>query len=347
MIKNKTVAIIGAGMMGSALSFPLNNNGYRVHLVGTPFDNKIIDECVYTHKHPGFNKSFSDNIEFYKFYEWITFKDDYKYDFIICGVSSMGVDWFLNEILYKLDLSVPVLSITKGLLLDENNDIISYPIFWRKKLLKHGIDRHICAIGGPSTSYELACGDYTEVTIVGENNNDLKLFRDALQTDYYHVNISNDIIGIETMVALKNVYTLAVTATIGENNKKIGDNNIHYNSQAAIFAQSCKEMALFLDIVNGDKNSLFVGIGDLYVTLYGGRTRRLGILLGEGKTLEESLKIMGNVTLESVTLIKRLTPFLDKLKKENKINDNEFPILNYVYELINKKNEYEKNCGFL
>lgn len=337
MIKNKTVAIIGAGMMGSALSFPLNSNGYRVHLVGTPFDNKIIDECIYKYKHPGFNKSFSSNIEFYKFYEWITFKDDYKYDFIICGVSSMGVDWFLNEILYKLDSSTPVLSITKGLLLDENNDIISYPIFWRKKLLEHGIDRHICAIGGPSTSYELVCGDYTEVTIVGENNNDLELFRDALQTDYYHVNISNDIIGIETMVALKNVYTLAVTATIGENNKKIGDNNIHYNSQAAIFAQSCKEMALFLDIVNGDKNSLFVGIGDLYVTLYGGRTRRLGILLGEGKTLEESLKIMGDVTLESVTLIKRLAPFLDKLKKENKINDNEFPILNYVYELIKNK----------
>ena len=38
-----TVTIIGAGMMGSALSFPLRENGNEVRLVGTPLDRAIID----------------------------------------------------------------------------------------------------------------------------------------------------------------------------------------------------------------------------------------------------------------------------------------------------------------
>ena len=40
-----TIAIIGSGMMGSALAFPARENGNTVRLVGTPLDREIIDEC--------------------------------------------------------------------------------------------------------------------------------------------------------------------------------------------------------------------------------------------------------------------------------------------------------------
>jgi len=39
----KTITIIGAGMMGSALAFPARENGNTVRLVGTPLDKKIIN----------------------------------------------------------------------------------------------------------------------------------------------------------------------------------------------------------------------------------------------------------------------------------------------------------------
>ena len=42
----KTITIIGAGMMGSALAYPAFENGNEVRLVGTPLDRDIIDGCL-------------------------------------------------------------------------------------------------------------------------------------------------------------------------------------------------------------------------------------------------------------------------------------------------------------
>ena len=36
------VAIIGSGMMGSALAFPILENGHEVRLIGTHLDTEII-----------------------------------------------------------------------------------------------------------------------------------------------------------------------------------------------------------------------------------------------------------------------------------------------------------------
>ena len=37
------ITVIGSGQMGSALSWPLRDNGHTVRLVGTPLDREIID----------------------------------------------------------------------------------------------------------------------------------------------------------------------------------------------------------------------------------------------------------------------------------------------------------------
>ena len=52
----KTITIIGAGMMGSALAFPARENGNEVRLVGTHLDREIIDCCRKTGRHPKFTK---------------------------------------------------------------------------------------------------------------------------------------------------------------------------------------------------------------------------------------------------------------------------------------------------
>ena len=69
-----TIAIIGSGMMGSALAFPARENGNTVRLVGTPLDREIIDECRKTNRHPKFEKHFPEGVppfpegcEFYQF----------------------------------------------------------------------------------------------------------------------------------------------------------------------------------------------------------------------------------------------------------------------------------------
>ena len=52
----KTITIIGAGMMGSALAYPAFENGNEVRLVGTPLDRDIIDGCLKDNK----NLKFAD-----------------------------------------------------------------------------------------------------------------------------------------------------------------------------------------------------------------------------------------------------------------------------------------------
>ena len=119
----------------------------------------------------------------------------------------------------------------------------------------------------------------------------LRMLKKAMATSYYHISLSTDAVGIESAVALKNGYALGIALTIGLNQKAFGLNSVlHFNSQAAVFGQAVKEMKKLLDIQGaGTLENLCVGAGDLYVTVYGGRTRLVGILLGRGMNIDEIL----------------------------------------------------------
>ena len=329
----KTITIIGAGMMGSALAFPARENGNTVRLVGTPLDKDIIDACKSTGKHPKFNVPFPEGVEYFQFEEW---KEAVKgCDFIIGGVSSFGVDWFLENVLAELDPSVPVLSVTKGLINLEDGTLISYPEYWKRSLAKKGIDRQICAIGGPCTSYELVAHDQTEVAFCGKQPEILRMMKAAMSTDYYHISLTNDVEGLESAVALKNGYALAVAMTIGLVNRTMND-GLHYNSQAGAFYQAVKEMRYLLELQGASRDCENIGIGDLYVTVYGGRTRKIGILLGEGKTYEEALNILSGVTLESLVVSRRVFAAISKRAEKGEVDLTRFPMLCHVADVLDR-----------
>lgn len=46
LLKNMKVTVIGAGYMGSAITYPLSENGYKINLVGTWLDDKIIESSI-------------------------------------------------------------------------------------------------------------------------------------------------------------------------------------------------------------------------------------------------------------------------------------------------------------
>ncbi len=48
----QNITVLGAGYMGSAITFPLSDNDSKVSLWGTWLDNKIIDSVSYTHHRP-------------------------------------------------------------------------------------------------------------------------------------------------------------------------------------------------------------------------------------------------------------------------------------------------------
>ena len=322
------VTIIGSGMMGSALAFPARENGNTVRLVGTPLDKEIIETCRKTGQHPKFDRPFPEGVEYFQFEECAEALEGT--DLVICGVSSFGVDWFAETVLPMLPEELPVLSVTKGLICLDDGILISYPDFWQKKLNELGKNNELCAIGGPCTSYELVAHDQTLVAFCGKNMKTLTMMEKIMATDYYHVTLSTDVMGVESAVALKNGYALGVALTIGENIKHFGNEILHYNSQAGVFLEATKEMHKLIRHLGGTDDSFYVGVGDLYVTVYGGRTRKVGILLGNGDSLDEALEKLQGVTLESLVVAKRVAQALRIQAKQGKINLDDFPLLMHV-----------------
>lgn len=336
----KTIAIIGAGMMGSALAFPIRENGHEVRLVGTPLDRDIIDACWKSGQHPKFDRPFPEGVLYYQFEGWKEAVDGA--DFVICGVSSFGVDWFLENVLTELAPSIPVLSVTKGLINLEDGTLISYPDYWQRELAKRGIHRTVNAIGGPCTSYELVYHDQTEVAFCGEVSQQIRMMKETMQTSYYHISLTNDVVGLESAVALKNGYALAIAMTIGLVNRHFGaDAGLHFNSQAAAFYQGVKEMRLLLEMQGASRDCENIGIGDLYVTVYGGRTRKVGILLGEGKTYREAMEILSGVTLESLVVSRRVYSALARKAELGKANLADFPMLCHAAAVLDEGKDAE------
>ncbi len=343
-----TITVICSGMMGTAITFPAAQNGHTIRLVGSPLDNEIIEHGQKTKEHLNLSKYrknnptsgvdapvlTSDNVTFHYFEEM---EECIKgADLIICGVSSFGIDWFCNNVIPKLPAEIPLLSISKGMIDDGENKgrLISYPEYMQRFTNK---DLKIYAVGGPCTSYELVDKDPTEVTFCGPDMKTLRWLREIFETDYYHVSLSTDVRGVECTVALKNAYALGVALAVGMSYKREGRAFEHYNSQAGLFAQSTKEMYLLLNIFQGtSERNIFLGIGDLYVTVFGGRNRKLGTLLGQGYTYDEAMDQLGGITLEGIVITERTAKAVEQLAALGKIDINDFPLLMHINELLFK-----------
>lgn len=331
-----TITIVGAGMMGSALAFPARENGCEVRIVGTHLDRDIIDACIRCGKHPKFDVPFPDGVKYFQIEDLRRALDGA--DFVIGGISSFGVDWFSENVLPVIPDGTPLLSVTKGLMDTEDGRLLIYPELWKKKLGEIGKNVPLNAIGGPCTSYELVAHDQSMVTFCGEDTNVLESLKKAMQTDYYHVSTTTDMVGIESAVALKNGYALGIALTIGQNQKNFGNDTLHFNSQAAIFGQAAKEMYRLLEFQGAlSLNNLCVGYGDLYVTVYGGRTRLVGILLGRGLDIDEAKAELKGVTLESLVVAERVARAVRKNIASGKLDKKDFPLLLHIDEIITQK----------
>ena len=179
------------------------------------------------------------------------------------------------------------------------------------------------------------------VAFCGKDMAVLEKLKAIMATDYYHISLSTDVTGIESAVALKNGYALGIALTIGINQKQFGiDSELHFNSQAAAFGQGVKEMYKLLAYQGADTlENLTVGAGDLYVTVYGGRTRLIGILLGRGLSIDEAKAELNGVTLESLVVAERVARAIRIAAEAGRLNIADFPLLMHVDEIITGKQE--------
>ncbi len=329
------IVVLGAGVMGSAFTTPLAENGHDVRLVGTHLDGDIIEQIHQDHYHPKLRAHLAESVKPYMHLQLDEALEGA--DLVVLGVNSLGVHWAAEQLAPRLPENVPVLMLTKGLAGDGKKLQIL------PEALRAGLpqDRsyQIGAIGGPSIAGELAVRRPTGVVVTGLAPAALERFAAMLKTPYYHVWTSTDLVGIEVCVALKNLYALAVGLALGWLEKAPPAENSAqmHNAAAAVFAESLSEMLYLVEWMGGQPRSVYTlpGVGDLYVTCQGGRNGRMGRLLGLGhRYADAKARFMPDETIEGAELALAIGPTVETLIHDNRLDGKALPLMRTVIDIV-------------
>jgi glycerol-3-phosphate dehydrogenase (NAD(P)+) len=333
-----TITIIGSGLMGSAIAFPLADNGHEIRLVGTHLDRNIISSCKEHNFHPTLKRELPAGIRPYYIEEISQAMDGTEV--VVGGVNSHGVHWLGQKLAEHLRPEHLLISVTKGLEAGPDGDVrilpdvlaAELPAAFRSTLAP-------AAVGGPCIAGELAGRRQTCVVFGARDRTTLDRLAPLFRTDYYHVWTTTDLVGLEFSAALKNAFALSVGLVSGLLETAGGVDSADaymHNTAAAVFAQGCTEINRVLALVGegGSFSSGLPGPGDLYVTSMGGRTVRLGKLLGAGFTFNEALLKLAGETLESVDIVKAMARAIPRWQADGRLGPRELPLLRMLVEVI-------------
>lgn len=285
------VTILGAGVMGSAMTLPAADRDHEVRLVGTHLDRAIIDSVRASGLHPKLNVTLPKAVTAFHHED---FSKALARDtgLIVLGVSSAGVGWAIDRLCESLVAPVPVVMITKGMQ-PEATRLAALPDHVAAEVLRRrGLALPVAAIGGPCIAGELAVRRQTGTVITARDPAFARSLCAMLETDYYHPRMSPDVDGVEICAAFKNFFAIGVGWAAGrlETMPAAQNRASNHNAAAIIFDQAIRELMILVKAHGGAAESVWgmPGAGDLYVTCQAGRNSRLGNNLGRGLTYRET-----------------------------------------------------------
>ena len=152
----KKIVIIGAGAMGSAFTVPCVDNDNDVTLIGTHLENELITSIKKNKNfHPTLKTNLSSKLKIERF-ENLKAIIEKGVDVIVSAVSSVGIKWFVEEISKFYKKKLPIILLTKGLSI-ENDELITLSEKIRVLLKEKGQNEiNISAIKGPCLATGLA-----------------------------------------------------------------------------------------------------------------------------------------------------------------------------------------------
>jgi len=349
----KKVAVLGAGYMGSAITFPLTDNGIIVNLWGTWLDDKII-EASKNCPHPKLKKRLNKNVNlFYSGNLKEAIKDA---DAFFIAVTSEGFPRVFELLTDNLDFQDNhyFFKLTKGLVEFEGKIIratqaaklIYEKRFGNIKSAKPDSAQdcntgfEIISIGGPVRAMDLSRRIPTASVYGTHSNSKAASIFKSFSTGYYRIYECRDVSGVEICSTFKNIYSIA--AGICDGIYKENFNGCYFNIIAFLFNQSLLEMLKIVEITGGQKDTAvsFAGTGDLHVTSAAGRNRRFGEMVGKGIKPSEAFSIMldeGEYG-EGYMALKLSVPWLSNFCIDI---EKELPLLSALHNIIYG----EKNPG--
>ena len=151
--------------------------------------------------------------------------------------------------------------------------------------------RGIAALSGPSHAEEVGRRLPTGCVAACQERATARLVQEAFMSDRFRVYTSVDIIGVELAAALKNVIALCCGICAGM--------GFQDNTKALLMTRAMAEITRLGEYLGGQRRTFggLAGMGDLIVTCTSmhSRNNRAGILIGQGKSVQEAMEEVGAV----------------------------------------------------
>ena len=305
------IGIIGAGSWGIALSVLLHNNGHTITVWSAlPQEIEQLKAC---HEH-------KEKLPGVKLAEDILFTTDLsnavkEMNILVLAVPSSFTRETAHRMAGFVENGQIIVNVAKG--------IEEATLMTLSQVIEDEIPQaDVAVLSGPSHAEEVGKGIPTTIVVGASSRATAEKMQNILMSDVFRVYTSPDVLGIELGAALKNVVALAAGIADGLG---YGD-----NTKAALITRGMAEISR-LGMAMGGKFETFSGlsgIGDLIVTCASmhSRNRRAGILIGQGKTMEEAMAEV-KMVVEGVFSTKAAMALAEKYHVE-------LPIIEQVHEVL-------------
>ncbi|MCM1578018.1 MAG: NAD(P)-dependent glycerol-3-phosphate dehydrogenase [Ruminococcus sp.] len=274
-MKSRKIAILGAGAFGLSLAVMLDGLGHKV-TVRSRHCGELLRERENRRKLPGVK--IAKGIEITEDISCVEGKE-----FVIAAVPTGQVRSVMREAAPYIGEGAAVANTGKGLEADSYKRM--------SEVVREETGKPCVVLTGPSHAEEVAIGMPTTIVAACEDKRQAEFAQSVMSGGMFRVYLNDDVIGCEIAGALKNVIALCAGICDG---MKLGD-----NTKAALMTRGVWEMSR-LGAAMGGKMETFAGlagVGDMIVTCTSihSRNRRAGILIGEGLSPEEAVKLVGTV----------------------------------------------------
>ena len=271
------IAVVGSGAWGTALAIRLCKNGHDVTL--WTFEKELIEEMEQTRSNPRLPGAvLPDGLKISGDYSCVS-----GCPLVVMACPSFPIRAVCRGIAPYLDADTVMVSVTKGLEKGTHNRM--------SQVVEQETARPVVVLTGPSHAEEVALELPTGLLAASEDKALAELVQDVFMSDVLRIYTSPDAVGAELGAALKNVIALCAGVTDGLG---YGD-----NTKAMLMTRGLTEIARLGMAMGANKDTFagLAGIGDLIVTCTSmhSRNRRAGILVGQGKSVEQAMEEVGAV----------------------------------------------------
>ena len=313
MEKQYKISLIGAGTIGTALGNILAETG-KENILLHSIEANIVDNINQNH----INSKYFPTLHLNPALHATT--DDRlleNCEIIFLAIPSVVMIGYLKKIRSHIPPDVLFVNLAKGFGY-RNKTII--------ECLQDEFPNPVCTLKGPSFAHEIINRLPTGFTLGYKNTHDISRIMDIFKNSNIHLDYSDDILGVEILSILKNIYAIVLGIVDAQFNSP--------NLRFLVLTKAFREMKRVLQWFGGKEATLFnyCGYGDFTLTALNdlSRNRTLGLLIGKGFLTEH---VSHELVLEGKTAAK---VFYQEISRTMTVEDH-FPIIAELYHIFQTK----------